>query len=198
VGGLFWCRFKLDLLNLLPSLIPRLPTRPSTPLSRVGSRERLPSPSFRNYTLVNPQVGSPRTWECVIQAPGVHPNPVDGGRSRDRQHDSAKNFIFWPLEPMQKVQEIWSPCPNLHHQQKQDLGRGTIVRQTPLHKRPSPKVLRWRSSPSQARLGEQATPISKSQAHPNAQPDESGALRSLQLIRAPHRIKHRQSITQTF
>jgi len=31
VGGLFWCRFKLDLLNLLPSLIPGLPTRPSTP-----------------------------------------------------------------------------------------------------------------------------------------------------------------------
>jgi hypothetical protein len=31
VSGLFWCRFKLDLLVLLPSLIPRLPTRPSTP-----------------------------------------------------------------------------------------------------------------------------------------------------------------------
>ncbi len=31
VGGLFWCRFKLDLLVLLPSLIPGLPTRPSTP-----------------------------------------------------------------------------------------------------------------------------------------------------------------------
>jgi hypothetical protein len=31
VGGLFWCRFKLDLLNLRPSLIPGLPTRPSTP-----------------------------------------------------------------------------------------------------------------------------------------------------------------------
>jgi hypothetical protein len=31
VGGLFWCRFMLDLLNLLPSLIPGLPTRPSTP-----------------------------------------------------------------------------------------------------------------------------------------------------------------------
>jgi hypothetical protein len=30
------------------------------PLFRVGSRERLLSPSFRNYTLVNPQVGSPR------------------------------------------------------------------------------------------------------------------------------------------
>jgi hypothetical protein len=32
VGGLFWCRFMLDLLNLLPSLIPGLPTRPFTPL----------------------------------------------------------------------------------------------------------------------------------------------------------------------
>jgi len=31
MGGLFWCRFKLDLLNFLPSLIPGLPTRPSTP-----------------------------------------------------------------------------------------------------------------------------------------------------------------------
>jgi hypothetical protein len=31
VGSLFWCRFKLDLLVPLPSLIPRLPTRPSTP-----------------------------------------------------------------------------------------------------------------------------------------------------------------------
>jgi hypothetical protein len=32
LGGLFWCRFKLDLLNLLPSLIPGLLARPSTPL----------------------------------------------------------------------------------------------------------------------------------------------------------------------
>jgi hypothetical protein len=31
LGGLFWCRFKLDQLNLLPSLIPGLPARPSTP-----------------------------------------------------------------------------------------------------------------------------------------------------------------------
>jgi hypothetical protein len=31
LGGLFWCRFKLDQLILLPSLIPGLPTRPSTP-----------------------------------------------------------------------------------------------------------------------------------------------------------------------
>ncbi len=31
VGGLFWCRFKLDLLIPLPSLIHGLPTRPSTP-----------------------------------------------------------------------------------------------------------------------------------------------------------------------
>ncbi len=31
VGGLFWCRFKLDLLVPFPSLIPGLPTRPSTP-----------------------------------------------------------------------------------------------------------------------------------------------------------------------
>jgi hypothetical protein len=31
VGGLFWCRFKLDLLNLLSSLIHGLSTRPSTP-----------------------------------------------------------------------------------------------------------------------------------------------------------------------
>jgi hypothetical protein len=32
LGGLFWCRFKLDLLNLLPSLIPGLLACPSTPL----------------------------------------------------------------------------------------------------------------------------------------------------------------------
>jgi hypothetical protein len=31
VGGLFWCRFKLDLLVPLPSLIIGLPTRPCTP-----------------------------------------------------------------------------------------------------------------------------------------------------------------------
>jgi len=31
VGGLFWCKFMLDLLSPLPSLIPGLPTRPSTP-----------------------------------------------------------------------------------------------------------------------------------------------------------------------
>jgi hypothetical protein len=31
VGGLFWCRFKLDLLVPFRSLIPGLPTRPSTP-----------------------------------------------------------------------------------------------------------------------------------------------------------------------
>jgi hypothetical protein len=31
VGGLFWCRFKLDLLVPRPSLISGLPTRPSTP-----------------------------------------------------------------------------------------------------------------------------------------------------------------------
>jgi hypothetical protein len=31
VGGLFWCRFVLDLLSPHPSLIPGLPTRPSTP-----------------------------------------------------------------------------------------------------------------------------------------------------------------------
>jgi len=31
MGGLFWCKFMLDLLNLLPSLIPGLATRPSTP-----------------------------------------------------------------------------------------------------------------------------------------------------------------------
>jgi hypothetical protein len=31
LGGLFWCRFKLDQLIPLPSLIPGLPTRPSTP-----------------------------------------------------------------------------------------------------------------------------------------------------------------------
>jgi len=31
VGGLFWCRFVLDLLSPLPSLIPGLPTWPSTP-----------------------------------------------------------------------------------------------------------------------------------------------------------------------
>jgi hypothetical protein len=31
LGGLFWCKFKLDQLIPLPSLIPGLPTRPSTP-----------------------------------------------------------------------------------------------------------------------------------------------------------------------
>jgi hypothetical protein len=31
LGGLFWCRFKLDQLIPLPSLIPGLSTRPSTP-----------------------------------------------------------------------------------------------------------------------------------------------------------------------
>jgi hypothetical protein len=133
-----------------------------------------------------------------LQASEVHPNPVDGGRSRDQRHDSVENFVFWPSKPMQKVQEIQSPCPNLHHQQKQALGRGTIIRRTPLHKCPSPKAIGWRNSPSQARSGEQATPISKSQEHPSAQPDESGALRSPQPIRAPHQIKHRQSIRQTF
>jgi hypothetical protein len=135
--------------------------------------------------------------ESHLQAPGVHPNSVDGGRSQDRRHDSAKNFVLWHLESMQKVQEIRSSCPDLHHQQKQALGKGTIVRRTPFHKCPSPKAIGWRSSSSQARSGEQATPISKSREHPSAQPDESGALRSPQPIKAPHRIKHPQSIRQT-
>jgi hypothetical protein len=50
----------LDLLNLLPSLIPGLPTRPSTPFLELEAGSAFRVPTFRNYTLVNPQVGSPR------------------------------------------------------------------------------------------------------------------------------------------
>lgn len=57
--------------------------------------------------------------ERHFQALGVHLNFVDGGRSQDRQHDSAENFVFGPPESMQKVQEIRSSCLDLHHQQKQ-------------------------------------------------------------------------------
>jgi hypothetical protein len=56
LGGFFWCRFKLDQLNLLPSLIPGLPTRPSTPLE-LEAGSVTPSLNFRNLTLWNPQVG---------------------------------------------------------------------------------------------------------------------------------------------
>jgi hypothetical protein len=57
VGGLFWCRFKLDLLNLLPSLILGLPTRPSTPFLELEVGSVPLSLNFRNLTLWNPQVG---------------------------------------------------------------------------------------------------------------------------------------------
>ncbi len=70
MGDLFWCRFKLDLLNLLPSLIPGLPTRPST-LFRVGSRERATKSQFPQLDFVKPLSGfHPVTWECVIAACG--------------------------------------------------------------------------------------------------------------------------------
>jgi len=57
VGGLFWYRFMLDLLNLLPSLIPRLPTRPSTPFLELEVGSMPPSLNFRNLILWDPQVG---------------------------------------------------------------------------------------------------------------------------------------------
>jgi len=60
LGGLFWCRFKLDQLIPLPSLIPRLPTRPLYPFLELEAGSAFRVPTFRNYILVNPQVGSPR------------------------------------------------------------------------------------------------------------------------------------------
>jgi hypothetical protein len=57
MGGLFWCRFKLDLLVPLPSLIPGLPTRPSTPFLSWKPGACLQISTFRNLTLWNPQVG---------------------------------------------------------------------------------------------------------------------------------------------
>jgi hypothetical protein len=62
---MFWCKFKLDLLNLLPSLIPRLPTQPSTPFLELEARSAFRVSTFRNYTLVNPQVGSP--WDLGVR-----------------------------------------------------------------------------------------------------------------------------------
>jgi hypothetical protein len=29
-----------------------------------------------------------------LQAPGVHPNSVNGGRNRDQRHDSTENFVL--------------------------------------------------------------------------------------------------------
>jgi hypothetical protein len=53
----FGCRFKLDLLVPLPSLILGLPTRPSTPFWSWKSGGCLRVSTFRNLTLWNPQVG---------------------------------------------------------------------------------------------------------------------------------------------
>ncbi len=57
VGGLFWYTFKLDLLVPLPSLIPGLPTRPSTPFYSWKPGACLQVSTFRNLTLWNPRVG---------------------------------------------------------------------------------------------------------------------------------------------
>ncbi len=53
----FGCRFKLDNLVPLPSLIPRLLARP-LPLSSAGSWERPPSPNFSQLYIVGPSSGS--------------------------------------------------------------------------------------------------------------------------------------------
>jgi len=60
----FGCRFKLDLLVPLPSLIPRLLACPST-LYSARSREHPSESQFRNSTKVNPQVGSP--WDLGVR-----------------------------------------------------------------------------------------------------------------------------------
>ncbi len=54
------------------------------------------------------------------------------------------------------MQVIRSPCPILHHQQKQTLGRGDSTHRTPLHKRARRKAIGRRSSPTKARPGGQA------------------------------------------
>jgi hypothetical protein len=75
LGGLFWCRFKLDQLSPLPSLSLGSQLDP-LPLSRVGSRERATKSQFRNLTLWNPQVGfTPVTWERVTAGRTFHPSP---------------------------------------------------------------------------------------------------------------------------
>jgi hypothetical protein len=53
----FGCRFKLDLLVPLPSLIHGPPTRPSTPFYSWKSGACLQVSTFRNLTLWNPRVG---------------------------------------------------------------------------------------------------------------------------------------------
>ncbi len=50
----------LDQLIPLPSLIHGLPTQPSTPFLELEAGSAFRVPTFRNYILVNPQVGSPR------------------------------------------------------------------------------------------------------------------------------------------
>jgi len=62
VGGLFWCRFKLDLLNLLPSLIPGLPTRPSTPFLELEAKSVLPNFDSATWLCETFNLVSPRDW----------------------------------------------------------------------------------------------------------------------------------------
>ncbi len=66
VGGLFWCRFMFDLLNLLPSLIPGLSTRPSTPFLELEAMSMPPSFNFPQLDFVKPSSGfHPVTWERI-------------------------------------------------------------------------------------------------------------------------------------
>jgi hypothetical protein len=53
----FGCRFKLDNLVPLPSLIPGLLARPSIPLFSAGSQEWPPSPNFPQLDIVGPSSG---------------------------------------------------------------------------------------------------------------------------------------------
>jgi len=59
----------LDLLNLIPSLIPRLPTRPSTPFLELEAGIVPPSLNFPQLDFVKPSNGfHPVTWERVTLA----------------------------------------------------------------------------------------------------------------------------------
>jgi hypothetical protein len=59
-GWFFGCRFTQAKLVPLPSLIPWLPTQPSTPFYSWKPGACLSVSTFHNFTLVNPQVSSPR------------------------------------------------------------------------------------------------------------------------------------------
>jgi hypothetical protein len=80
VGGLFWCRFKLDLLVPRPSLIPGLSTRPSTPFQSWKLGACLWVSTFRNLTLWNPKVGftpwlgsaSRKKWQASLTHTDLH------------------------------------------------------------------------------------------------------------------------------